>query len=261
MKKTFYVLTHTHWDREWYMPFEQFRMRLVDLINNLFEILEEYPDYIFHMDAQTIVLEDYLAIHPENEEKLKGYIKSGNIVVGPWYVQNDFFLASGEATVRNILIGRDVAQKFGKCANVGYTPDQFGLCSQLPQIFAKSGIKQHLFGRGYAFYRDPVKEKLNVPYEPGLSPKVPHDSDFYWESPDGSRVFSVYMPFWYNNAQRFTADIDKAVARLDAAEAEFAKWSKSPYLLMMNGVDHLEAQDDLLPILDKINDRFNDREA
>ena len=33
-------------------------------------------------------------------------------------------------------------------------------------------------------------------------------------------------------------------------------WSKSPYLLMMNGVDHLEAQDDLLPILDKINERL-----
>ena len=200
MDKIFFTITHTHWDREWYQPFEKFRIRLADLINNLFKLLEEYPQYIFHLDAQTIVLEDYLELYPENEEKLKGYIKSGNIIVGPWYVQNDFFLASGEATVRNILIGTEIAEKFGKCANIGYTPDQFGLCSQLPQILKKSGIKYHLFGRGYSFYKSGNKEC-----------KLPHDSDFYWESPDGSSVFSVLMPYWYNNAQRFTSDIDKAV--------------------------------------------------
>ena len=128
MDNTVYcVLSHTHWDREWYQPFEKFRMRLCDLINNLFKILEEYPDYIFHLDAQTIVLEDYLEIYPENEERLKRYIEAGNIIVGPWYVQNDFYLSSGEATIRNLLIGIDVAEKFGKCAKVGYTPDQFGL--------------------------------------------------------------------------------------------------------------------------------------
>ena len=91
MDKIFFTITHTHWDREWYQPFEKFRIRLADLINNLFKLLEEYPQYIFHLDAQTIVLEDYLELYPENEEKLKGYIKSGNIIVGPWYVQNDFF--------------------------------------------------------------------------------------------------------------------------------------------------------------------------
>lgn len=237
-----------HWDREWYQPFEKFRIRLADLINNLFKILEEYPQYIFHLDAQTIVLEDYLELYPENEEKLKGYIKSGNIIVGPWYVQNDFFLASGESTIRNILIGTKIAKKFGKCANVGYTPDQFGLCSQLPQIFKKLGIKYHIFGRGYAYYKPGNNEY-----------KLPHDSDFYWEAPDGSCVFSVLMPYWYNNAQRFTANIDIAVKRVYEAEKNMALWSKSPYLLMMNGVDHLEAQNDLLPILDKINERLENR--
>ena len=109
-------------------------MRLLDLINNLMEIIEKYPNYIFHLDAQTIVLEDYLEIYPENEDLLKKYIKSGNIVVGPWYVQNDFFLSSGESTIRNVLIGRKIAKRFGKCANVAYTPEQVGLPSQLPQI-------------------------------------------------------------------------------------------------------------------------------
>ena len=65
MEKVYCVISHTHWDREWYKPFEQFRMQLADLINNLLGILEKYPEYIFHLDAQTIVLEDYLEIYPE----------------------------------------------------------------------------------------------------------------------------------------------------------------------------------------------------
>ena len=30
-----FVVSHTHWDREWYQTFQQFRIRLIDLINNL----------------------------------------------------------------------------------------------------------------------------------------------------------------------------------------------------------------------------------
>ena len=150
--KKFLVISHTHWDREWYMPFALFRQKLVDLIERLLEIIEKDPDYIFHLDAQTVVLEDYLEIHPERREILEKYITSGNIRVGPWYLQNDFYLSSGEATVRNLQLGRELANAFGRCGKVGYMPDQFGLVSQIPQIFAGFGIDRFLFGRGYQKY-------------------------------------------------------------------------------------------------------------
>ena len=243
-KSTVYcVLSHTHWDREWYQPFEKFRLKLCDLINNLFKILEKYPDYVFHLDAQTIVLEDYVEIYPENEEKLKGYVRSGNIIVGPWYVQNDFYLSSGEATVRNLMIGIKLADKFGKCATVAYTPDQFGLCSQLPQIFKEFGIKYHLFGRGYAFF-DKVGDTI-------VQRNTSINLD--WQSPDGSSVCSTMMPFWYNNIQRVPEKLDKALWKLNNLKERFKKRTSSPYLLLMNGVDHLEAQDDLFPIIEELN--------
>lgn len=66
-----YVVSHTHWDREWYMTYEQFRMRLVELIDRLLEHFEKDEDYKhFHFDGQTICLEDYLEIRPENTEKM-----------------------------------------------------------------------------------------------------------------------------------------------------------------------------------------------
>ena len=242
------VISHTHWDREWYFPFEKFRIRLCDLINSLLDIIEKYPEYVFHLDAQCIVLEDYIEIYPEKEELLCNYINSGNIIVGPWYVQNDFFLSSGEATIRNIFIGRRIAEKFGKCANVGYTADQFGLISQLPQILTKMGIDKHMFGRGYTFYEAGKNDK-----------KIPVDCEFYWEAPDGSKVFSVLLPYWYNNMQRISDDIDTALERLNKAEKNLSMWSNAPYYILMNGVDHLEAQDDIIPIMEKINFLLEDK--
>ena len=163
--KKFVVISHTHWDREWYMPFSVFRMKLVDLIDRLLGILERDSDYIFHLDAQTIVLEDYLAIHPRNEEKLKQYIASGNIRVGPWYLQNDFYLTDGEATVRNLMIGTAIAKQFGKCGTVGYAPDQFGNISQLPQIIRQFGLRAFVFGRGFRFHEtvDGARREKKMP--------------------------------------------------------------------------------------------------
>mgnify|MGYP000034258295 FL=1 len=90
MKKEYCVISHTHWDREWYFTFEQFRFRLVKLIDNLLDIMEKEENFVFHLDAQTIVLEDYLKIKPQNKFLLEKYIKEGRIIVGPWYIQKRF---------------------------------------------------------------------------------------------------------------------------------------------------------------------------
>ena len=80
------VISHTHWDREWYLSQEVFRLRLADLIDHLLEILAREPEYIFHLDAQTVVLEDYFDIRPEQEALCRKYIREGRLLVGPWYV-------------------------------------------------------------------------------------------------------------------------------------------------------------------------------
>jgi len=96
MATTLHVVSHTHWDREWYLPHEVFRLRLVRLIDKLLHILDTDPTFRhFSLDAQTIVLEDYLEIRPHEREHLVKYIQKGRIAVGPWYQLNDEFLVSG----------------------------------------------------------------------------------------------------------------------------------------------------------------------
>ena len=104
MKKTLHIIPHSHWDREWYMPFEKHRARLVDLLDTLIRVMEENPDYLYyHLDGQFIVIEDYLEIRPSMKDRLLKLIKDGRICVGPWYVLQDETLISGEANVRNMI--------------------------------------------------------------------------------------------------------------------------------------------------------------
>ena len=83
-RQTLTFVSHTHWDREWYQPFEEFRVRLVLLVDKLLHLLDTDPGYkYFMLDGQTIALDDYLAIRPENRSKIEGYVRSGRIQIGP----------------------------------------------------------------------------------------------------------------------------------------------------------------------------------
>ena len=230
----YHVISHTHWDREWYEPFEVFRVRLVRMIDHLLDTVEKEPTYRFHLDAQTVVLGDYLAIKPGNRERLERAIRRGAILIGPWYVQNDFFLTCGESTIRNLLLGRKITAEFGGVpATVGYAPDHFGNISQLPQLLRGFGMKAVIFGRG----RD------------RQSPK----SEFIWEGADGTRLIATQMMQFYNNAQRFSEDPERARKFFELARKNLASTVTGGCFLLMNGVDHLDAQENLLPILEKLN--------
>ncbi|NLI00223.1 MAG: hypothetical protein GX446_12125 [Chthonomonadales bacterium] len=225
MSYTMHVVSHTHCDREWYQPFEVFRLRLVDLLDHLLDILDHDETFRhFSLDAQTIVLEDYLAIRPGARARIEKHVRAGRLAVGPWYQLNDEFLVSGEATIRSLLIGSRIAASFGKCMKVGYLPDQFGNISQMPQILRGFGMDNAIMGRG--------RQLVN-----------PEDRmEFWWVGPDGSRVLASLMAYWYNNAQYIPQDADAALEFVNGLRETMAQRSAIHDLLFMNGVDHLEAQ-------------------
>ena len=110
-KMKFYVISHTHWDREWYQSFQNYRYRLVRMMDNLIDGLEKDDSYkVFHLDGQSIVLNDYLEIRPERKERLRKLIQEGRILIGPWYVMPDEFLISGESLVKNLQMGHKICE-------------------------------------------------------------------------------------------------------------------------------------------------------
>ncbi len=134
MQKLF-VLSHTHWDREWYEPFQVFRARLVRTIDKLLALFESNADFKhFMLDGQTIVLEDYFEVRPDREGTLRELIRTGRVAVGPWYILPDEFLVSGESIIRNLARGMHIASEMGGTMRIGYIPDPFGHISQMPQL-------------------------------------------------------------------------------------------------------------------------------
>lgn len=105
------MVSHTHWDREWYHTAARFRQRLVALLDAVLE--RHHPEESFLLDGQAITLLDYLAVRPEREAALRARLQSGALEAGPWFVLADNLIPSGEAILRNLEAGRRVLRRFG----------------------------------------------------------------------------------------------------------------------------------------------------
>lgn len=169
-----HVISNTHWDREWLYDFRETRMMLVEFFDRLLEVFDKEPGFTSYvLDSQTVPLEDYLEVRPEKREKLAEYVRSGRLLVGPWYTDPEGFTVNGESLVRNLLYGHRVARQFGKVMKVGHTPFSYGQNSQMPQIYSGFGIDTMLFYHG-----------------------VSHDdtpNEFIFEGADGTRILGSQM--------------------------------------------------------------------
>jgi len=227
-----FVVPHTHWDREWYMTFEESRKKLVNLIDILLVVLENDPDFRFMLDGQTIVLEDYLEIKSENEERLRKLITAGRLSVGPWYVQPDEFLVAGESLIRNLIVGESIAERFGKKMNAGYLPDSFGHICEMPMIFRGFGIDSFIFMRGAG---DEIKKSI-----------------FTWSYRDGSSVTAMHLlPGYDNGAQISCISADEMRDRIEILSELHSIRSPGEPLLLMDGSDHLLPEPDIAERLKK----------
>ena len=238
---TAYYVASTHWDREWYEPFQHYRFRLVDVIDGAMDLLERDSAYrAYQLDGQTGVVEDYLEIRPEHRDRLKRHVEAGRIQIGPWYVLPDEFIPCGESLVRNLLRGHQVASAFGPVMKVGFVCDIFGHNSQLPQILRGFGIDTAIVWRG-----------TNVPTHPAL---------FRWQAVDGSEVLTyAFEDRGYGQYQfevRGPADMPDGRMDLDMALAGLRRCveierERSPgnAVLLFDGIDHIPVEPDTSKLL------------
>ena len=148
MKKTVYAYVHTHWDREWYRDFEEFRVRLVEVFDDVLEKLSRKELKAFYFDGQTSALQDYLEIKPQNENLVKRFIKEKKLFIGPYFCSTDSFLVDSESLIKNLQLGLDYSQKFGCKDFIAYHADTFGHSAYIPQIIKYFDINKAVFWRG-----------------------------------------------------------------------------------------------------------------
>src|SRR4051812_10836888 len=228
------VVPHTHWDREWYLPFEQFRLRLGAVVDGVVDTLERDSAFTsFTLDGQAIVLEDYLEVRPENAGHLQALLDAGRLEVGPSYVLPDEILVGGESLVRNLLLGRRVCRRFGvEPSGAGYLPDSFGHPAQLPQILAGFGIRIFLFSRGMG---DEIDDLGVV---------------FRWCAGPAEVVACQMLPH-YDNFARLTwyGDAEERVRGIVERFGEVLREAGQDTIVLANGSDHLPVEPELPEIV------------
>lgn len=220
--RTVYIVPHTHWDREWYETFETFRAQLVTLWDELLTLTEADPEFYFLMDGQSIVIDDYLEIRPENKQRLEQAVRRGQIQVGPWYTLPDEFLVSGETLVRDLQRGIADAESHGGSLRVGYLPDSFGHAAQMPQIYRQLGFQYAAVWRGVPLTIDRVA--------------------FTWQAPDGSEILTAYMGNSYAHGVDLPTEPDALSRRIAGALEAIEPFRPTNDILLMNGNDHVLPQ-------------------
>lgn len=249
--KIFYFAA-THWDREWYKTVDEYRFKLIPVMDKILNTLSTDPDFkIFTLDGQTSILDDYLTVRGESpyEDTLKTFIRDDRLLIGPWFTMPDEFLISSESLIQNLLYGHYLCEKYhAKTLKTGYVCDTFGHAANFPQILNGFDIKSALISRGTNDYQ--------------------LDSLFRWSSPDGSEVLTFKAPeicgygsFFFEVLSQYAPDYQKHLDEItDKAiqyvERELTRTSL-PYVILMDGMDHETIHEFMPEILKRLEEHFN----
>ncbi len=230
------MVSHTHWDREWYHPAARFRQRLVALLD---AVLEREPvGETFLLDGQAITLLDYLAVRPEKETELSARLQAGALEAGPWFVLADNLIPSGEAILRNLEAGNRLLRRLGAAPPpVIYCPDTFGHPAALPAVAAGYGFPVAIVWRGA-----------------GGAAHPPADA-FRWAAADGSSVVVHHLPpDGYEYGSALPATPDAAGERWLRLRPVLAARNRTGVVLLLNGADHHALQPDVIAAISALRD-------
>lgn len=241
--KQVHVVPHMHWDREWYFSTEESRILLVNNLEEIMHRLETDADYPYYvLDGQTSILEDYLAVKPENRDRIKRLVQANKLIIGPWYTQTDEMIVGGESIVRNLLYGIKDSKEFGPHMEIGYLPDSFGQSAQMPMILNGFGITRSIFWRGTSERHGTDK------------------TEFYWTSDDGSKVLVQLMPLGYAIGKYLPTEEQALKTRMDKYLPVLDRGATGDHLLLPNGHDQMPLQQNITEVITQLHRLYPERE-
>ena len=169
---------HAHIDTAWLWPLRETIRKCARTFATAVTLMEDHPEYRFVCSAAQHLawIEER---YPELFARIAERVRTGQFVpVGGMWVEADCNMASGEALVRQLVLGkRYFADRFGIDCREVWLPDAFGYTAALPQIMAAAGVDWF------------VSQKLSW----NETNPFPHHT-FWWEGLDGTRVRAHFPP-------------------------------------------------------------------
>lgn len=225
MKKV-YAYIHTHWDREWYREYEEFRIRLIEVFDDVLKKLETKELDTFYFDGQTGALEDYLEIKGENKDKIKKFILDKRLFIGPYYCSTDSFLVDAESLIKNLQMGIKYSKDFGCEDFIAYHADTFGHSADIPQIVKYFRLQNAIFWRGLGEL----------------------ESEFKFKDLKSTYLIEGYFHDYFSTNLSYEKKAEFLKHTLD----RIAKYSSDNILLPL-GADHLASPDNIKEQVQEVN--------
>ena len=239
MSKKVHIVPHTHWDREWDFTLSRSKVYLMKDLEDVLNKLEEDNEFHhFVLDGQASLVADYLSWRPKEKGRIENLVRSGKLIIGPWYTQTDQFIASGESIVRNLMYGINYCDGIGGSMKIGYVPDVFGQSGNMPQIYKALGMDKVMLWRG-------------------LSDEEVYDSEFIWEGHDGTEIKAYQISCGYFlGALIDESKLDKFISQ-DSVK-EVIERSTTNQIYFPNGFDQAPIRKNLPDIVNKLNSLYED---
>lgn len=181
-EKTLILICNAHLDPVWLWEWEEGLAETLSTFRIAAKFCREHEGFVFcHNEA---LLYQYVEEHePDLFEKIRELVAGGSWkIIGGWYLQPDCNMPSGEALIRQILVGKNYFKdRFGVAPETAVNFDPFGHSRGLVQILKKSGYSSYLFCR-------PDHHFLDLP-----------DLDFTWVGYDGSEIVA-HRPYDHYNS-------------------------------------------------------------
>jgi len=172
-KLNLHLVCNAHLDPVWQWQWPEAAAEAISTFRIAAQFCRQFDGFVFNHNEALL----YMWIErfePELFREIQKLVKAGKWnIMGGWYLQPDCNLPSGEAIVRQILVGKNYfREKFGVDVTVAANLDSFGHSRGLVQILAKSGYTSYLFGR-------PDQNACPLPAD-----------DFIWVGYDGSEIMA-----------------------------------------------------------------------
>ncbi len=170
---TLHLVGHAHIDMNWLWVWNETLAVIRRDFETMTKLMAEFPAFHFSQ-SQAVTYKAIEKAYPDIFRQIQKYVerKQWEITASMW-VEGDENMTSGEALVRQFLLGkRYIMKKFGVEPVVCWQPDLFGHVWTMPQIIKKCGSQY------YFFMRCP-KDGITA---------------FWWQGPDGSKVLAYHSP-------------------------------------------------------------------
>jgi alpha-mannosidase len=225
-KLKLFVVAHTHFDAEVFVPRDETLQWGSENILDVLHLLDRDPDFRYVLDQRCYV-EGFAALYPEQMEKLKAHVASGRLeMAGDMHAMPDSNIPSGESYVRQIQYGRQYFERvFGRRSRIGWMLDSFGHHPQLPQIMRRAGFDVYAMQRG---------------------PKPDSVAAFHWVGIDGTRLRCEWMPHTYALISNAPSNLPAFAQMIQRIRDLIAPYAYNGQFLALSGMD-ISAPEQHLP--------------